>query len=462
MTHPRSAFGAVQPLAELASLGPSKPAHAGLEPRPSPPSRGRDRRTGGAGSAVAAWLALLMLPVCAVSAERVVVPGEPLQRVVDAAQAGSVLRLAPGRHAGPLTIARPLALVGEPGALLAGPGRGSVIDVTASDVRIEGLEITGSGIDVPAMDSAVLLRRTALRAQVRANRLHGNLFGVYVHGAAGSRVEDNVIVGRSDLRLAEAGDGVAIWNAPGTRVTGNTITHGRDGIFVNVSRDNVFERNRFADLRFAIHYMYTHDSRIVGNRSRGNHVGWALMYSNNLEIRDNVSDGDRDHGLMLNSTNASRIVGNVVRGGRDKCVFVYAANRNVLEDNRFERCGIGIHFTAGSEGNAMSGNAFVANRVQVKYVGTRHVDWAHGGRGNYWSDNAAYDLDGDGIADRPYRPNDVMDEILWTLPAAKALVASPAVQVVRWAQSRFPALRPGGVIDSAPLMRPARATEAPQ
>jgi nitrous oxidase accessory protein len=127
-----------------------------------------------------------------------------------------------------------------------------------------------------------------------------------------------------------------------------------------------------------------------------------------------------------------------------------------MKDNWFEGCPIGIHFTAGSEGNAMTGNAFVANREQVKYVGTRYLDWAHEGRGNYWSDNPAYDLDGDGIADRPYRPNDVMDQILWTLPAAKALIASPAVQVVRWAQARFPALHPGGVVDSAPLMRPAR------
>lgn len=93
--------------------------------------------------------------------------------------------------------------------------------------------------------------------------------------------------------------------------------------------------------------------------------------------------------------------------------------------------------------------------MQVKYVGTRFVDWSHEGRGNYWSDNPAFDLDGNGIADRPYRPNDVMDVVLWTLPSAKALVSSPAVQMVRWAQARFPALYPGGVVDSAPLMRPA-------
>lgn len=388
--------------------------------------------------------------------ERVVVAGEPIQPLLDALPAGTTLRLAAGRHAGGLRIERPLALRGDAGAVLVGPGHGSVVTVSAPDVRVEGLEITGSGVDTSAMDSAVLLRQSARRARVVSNRLVGNLFGVYIHGAADSVVEDNVISGRSDVRLSEAGDGVSIWNAPGAQVIGNTISRVRDGIFVKTSAHNEFVRNTFTELRFAIHYMNTNDSRIIGNRSRGNHVGWAIMYSDRLEIRDNVSDNDRDHGLMLNSTNYSQIVGNVVRGGREKCVFVYAANANVLKDNWFEGCPIGIHFTAGSERNTLTGNAFVGNRHQIKYVGTRYLDWAHEGRGNYWSDNPAFDLDGDGIADRPYRPNDVMDAILWARPAAKALVNSPAVQMVRWAQARFPALYPGGVVDSAPLMHPTR------
>ena len=142
------------------------------------------------------------------------------------------------------------------------------------------------------------------------------------------------------------------------------------------------------------------------------------------------------------------------RPGPEKCVFIYNANKNRILDNEFNGCAIGIHFTAGSEGNVMTGNAFVNNRNQVKYAGTRYVDWSVDGRGNYWSDNQAFDLDGDGIGDNPYRPNDLMDKVLWTSPQAKVLTTSPAVQVIRWAQAQFPALLPGGVVDSHPLMAP--------
>jgi nitrous oxidase accessory protein len=168
---------------------------------------------------------------------------------------------------------------------------------------------------------------------------------------------------------------------------------------------------------------------------------------------DNIGgkdDGADDEKGMLPETKSALSL----HDGPEKCVFIYNANHNQFRDNWFERCGIGVHFTAGSEGNEITGNAFIGNRNQVKYVGTRDLDWSKGGRGNYWSDNPAFDLNGDGIADTAYRPNDLVDRVLWTAPSAKVLVNSPAVQVLRWAQNQFPALYPGGVVDTHPLIAP--------
>ena len=109
-------------------------------------------------------------------------------------------------------------------------------------------------------------------------------------------------------------------------------------------------------------------------------------------------------GVFLNYANNSEIEGNRVAGGAEKCLFIYNANINRIHDNYFADCQIGIHFTAGSERNEVYPNAFVNNRTQVKYVGTRDIEWSLNGRGNYWSDNPAFDLDDDGIADQAYRP----------------------------------------------------------
>jgi len=418
--------------------------------------------------------------------------GEPLQAVIDRAAEGDVVLLAPGEHRGPVRLARRLTLLGQEGAVLAGSGQGSVVTVSAPGAGVRGLTIRGSGRDAERMDAGVFVEKTASGALVEGNRIEGNLYGIYLHGAENAIARRNEIVGIAEGRVNEAGNGISVWNAPGAKVLDNDVRYGRDGIFVVTSRNNAFRNNRFTDVRFAIHYMYTNDSEVSGNISTGNAAGFTIMYSHRLLIRGNVSDGDRDRAFLFNYANGSEIVGNTAIGrlqppqrwavvgqrvagdehglpkedadangdktawriAPEKCVFIYNANNNRFHGNRFEGCEIGIHFTAGSERNDIYDNAFINNRRQVKYVGTRFLDWSKDGRGNYWSDNPAFDLNADGIADTAYRPNDLIDQVLWTAPEAKVLLNSPAVQVLRWAQSQFPALYPGGVVDSHPLMAP--------
>ncbi|WP_374630365.1 nitrous oxide reductase family maturation protein NosD [Pannonibacter indicus] len=394
------------------------------------------------------------LPAAAETRQVAPVPGA-LAQAIAGASPGDILVLEPGDHPGPVTLDFPLTLQGKPGARLTGDGTGNTVTITGPDVTVTGLAISGSGDDATAISSGIFVARTASNARIANNHLTGNLHGITLHGAADSLVTGNRIDGRQSGRVNDRGNGIYVWNAPGTIVEGNDIRWGRDGIFANASKQNIFRNNRMRDLRFAVHYMYTNNSEISGNVSIGNTLGFALMFSNRITVTDNQSLADRRHGLMLNYANNAVVSGNLVRGGRaEKCTFIYNAHKNRISGNRFEGCETGIHFTAGSERNVITGNAFIGNRNQVKYVGTRHVEWSEAGRGNYWSDHTAFDLNGDGIADSVFRPNDLMDHILWSQPAAKLLLGSPAVQLVRWSQESFPAILPGGVTDSAPLTRP--------
>jgi nitrous oxidase accessory protein len=401
-------------------------------------------------------LALCMaLPTSLWAADVHVEPGAgTLAKAIAGAAPGDVLILSGGAYLGPVTIDRTLTLQGDGSATIDGQGQGTVITVTGDDVVLTGLLVTGSGTDNQAIDSGIKVVKGADRARITGNRLTDNMHGVDIHGGHDAIVTGNVIEGRQNHRMNERGNGFYVWNAPGTKIEGNTVRWGRDGIFANASKKNTFRNNTFRDLRFAVHYMYTHDSEVSGNISIGNHLGFAIMFSDRVTVTDNLSLGDREHGVMLNFANGADVAGNLVRGGTKKCLFIYNAHKNLIFRNRFEGCGIGIHFTAGSERNLLTENAFIGNQEQVKYVGTRFMEWSHDGRGNFWSDHPAFDLNGDGIADGVYRPNDLMDHILWSQPAAALLTGSPAVQLVRWSQSSFPAILPGGVTDSHPLMQP--------
>ncbi len=412
------------------------------------------------------WLTLLLgltlaLPLSA--AELVVGPGQGrLALAIAGASPGDVLALEDGIYPGAIVIDRPLTITGPTGAVVDGQGIGSVITISAPDVTLTGFTVTGSGDRNEDLDAGVKILKGADGVRVETLSLLDNMHGIDVHGGRNAQIVRNTINGRQNARMNERGNGIYVWNSPGTLLDGNDIRFGRDGIFSNASADSIYRNNIMRDLRFAVHFMYTKNTEVSGNSSVGNHLGFAIMFSDRARILDNLSLGDREHGLMLNYANNADVAGNLVRGGTKKCLFIYNAHKNLILDNRFEGCGIGIHFTAGSERNVLTGNAFIANREQVKYVGTRDMEWSHEGRGNFWSDHPAFDLNGDGVADSFYRPNDLMDQILWSQPAASLLIGSPAMQLVRWSQRDFPATLPGGVRDSAPLMQPLTISVPPE
>ncbi|MEW7009557.1 nitrous oxide reductase family maturation protein NosD [Lentilitoribacter sp. EG35] len=395
------------------------------------------------------WVTLLSTSVMA--ADEIVKPGKnALVRAIEMANSGDRLILEAGDYVGGFTLTKSIEIHGNGDVNIIGAETGSVIRIDVPGVVISGLHLTGSGSNHKTIDSGVQLTKKAANAIIQNNYLEGNLYGIDVHGARNALVRNNTIIGRQGRRMNRRGNGVYVWNAPGARVENNKIKYGRDGIFVNSSRKNTFTNNRFEDLRFAVHYMYADKSEVSGNVSIGNHLGYAIMFTTHVKIENNLSIGDRDHGIMLNYANKAIVKGNVIQNGGKKCLFMYNANKNILRDNHFEGCPIGIHFTAGSERNEIIGNSFIGNRIQVKYVGSRDHDW----RGNFWSDHAAFDVNGDNIADQAFRPNDTMDQILWTQPTAKLLLGSPAIQLIKWAQKEFPSLLPGGVIDEQPRMKP--------
>lgn len=406
-------------------------------------------------------LSVLMVHSTAHGAVHVVQAGDDLQAVLNTAQSGDTIQLQSGLYEGQFVVeVDNLSLIGpeDHSAVLKGPRQGRTLWIKGEDVTVRSLTVTDSGLSLSRMDAGIFLDQTANRALIENNRVLDNLIGVYVWGPQDAVVQHNYISGNNELRMSERGNGVTIWNSPGSKILNNDIINGRDGIFSNTSKFNVFSGNTFRDLRYGVHYMYTNDSEVSDNISIDNDIGYAIMFSERIEVMRNITINSKDQGIMMNYANHSRVEDNAVHQA-EKCVYFYNANINHIINNHFEQCDIGVHYTGAAQGNVIYNNAFVYNQTQVKYVGTRYEDWAYEGKGNYWSDHSGFDLDGDGVSDTAYRPNDIIDQVVWRAPSSRILLNSPAVAVVRWAQSQFPALLPGGLMDSAPIMRmPESAT----
>ena len=85
----------------------------------------------------------------------------------------------------------------------------------------------------------------------------------------------------------------------------------------------------------------------------------------------------------------------------------------------------------------------------------KDITWAVEGRGNYWSDYAGYDANGDGVGDVPYRTQKLFDSLMDEEPSLRLFLFSPASMAIDFAGRAVP---PSGPKPSSrtrhPLMRP--------
>src|SRR5688572_14153649 len=114
------------------------------------------------------------------------------------AASADTIRFRAGVHAGPLVIEQPTVLIGEPGAVLDGGTRGTVITVRSDSVVIHGLTIRGGGRSLDHDDAAVKLERCT-GCRVIGNTIERPLHGIYLLESHGVTVARNVITGSADL-----------------------------------------------------------------------------------------------------------------------------------------------------------------------------------------------------------------------------------------------------------------------
>ncbi|MDR9436995.1 MAG: nitrous oxide reductase family maturation protein NosD [Thiohalophilus sp.] len=398
-----------------------------------------------------------------------------LVEVIANANAGDTLLLEPGEYRANLIIEKPLTLQGQTGAIIDGNNHGDVIRIRSSDVTIRNLRLRNSGANLTDMNAVVFIEDTAYRTTIEDNRIESSAFGIWLQNTEEAMISNNEIQGDPSIRSQDRGNGIHLFNTRKTKVIGNRVRDTRDGIYIDTSNHNVLRDNHLYHLRYGIHYMYSYHNEVIGNRTNDTRTGYALMQSKYLTVTGNRTQNDKNYGILMNYILYSTIANNTVSdishgssvgqtnkaipGGEGKALFVYNSQQNKIHNNTFANSGIGIHLTAGSKENQIHSNNFLKNRTQVKYVSTNTQEWSKDGHGNYWTDYLGWDLDADGIGDKPYQPIDGVDHILWKYPSAKILLNSPAIQTLRWVQEQFPVLRPQGVKDSYPRMNPASVSE---
>lgn len=383
-----------------------------------------------------------------------------LQEQIDTAVPGSIIRLEAGVHTGPITIDKPLTLIGEAGAEIRGNGSGNVVTIASDHVTLSGLRIAGSGLRLSDDDAAVFVAGN--HARIENCLIADSLHGIYLKKVSDAQLLNNRIQGKTTLTAStelvekgiaqssencdstlvanRRGNGIHQWNCEGNLIRGNEIRETRDGIYFSFTNNSRVENNLVHNVRYGLHYMYSDGNVFENNTFSENAAGAAIMFSKDLVVRGNRfvnNRGHRAYGLIVQSSDRSRFEQNEIDENAVGLSF-NQCNANTVIANRVTHNYIGLRIGSNSDDNRFTENIFAKNLHPVETGGSdvSETRWSVNGVGNFWDDATELDLDRNGINDLPHRELDLFGVLRRDFPTIAFLSDSPALKLLRFAHER--------------------------
>jgi len=402
------------------------------------------------------WLAVaifwLLLPLAGNAA-----PYPPLQDLIDKAEPNSTLIPPPGIYSGPVTLDFPLTIDGKGSVTIDAGGKGSVVYIDTDGVVLKNLRLTNSGNSHNDIDSGVQVRGNF--NVIKDNVIDNCLFGVDLQQSESNIIRRNRISSKP-VDLGVRGDSVRLWYSFRNKITDNVIRDSRDMV-VWYSADNVIARNDSRNGRYSLHFMYSRFNEVDSNHYENNSVGIFLMYSDSVVVTNNYiayANGPTGMGIGFKETSDVEIVGNQIvycATGLYIDVSPYQPDTtNRIRDNVIAFTSIAIDFLNDWTGNEFEGNTFKGNQTQISVAGGKTANrnlW----RGNHWDDYEGFDLDKDGIGDKPYELYAYADRIWMDVPAARFFQGTPVMAVLDFLERLAPFSAPNMMVrDERPLMLP--------
>jgi nitrous oxidase accessory protein len=383
----------------------------------------------------------------------VVSPAGPYRSVAAAvrvAPAGSRIVVERGTYAEPaMVIDRTLEIVGEGHPVIEAREPATLFRVVADDVIVRGLVLTNVTPSNVEERAAVKFERSH-RCVAEALEIRDAPFGIYAVESADCRITNNVI--RGDGTFGTAGNAIHLWSSSRMMVRGNVVSGHRDGLYFEFVGDTFIEGNASeGNLRYGLHFMFSHGCTYRDNRFVRNGAGVAVMYTHDVTIERNefrANRGPAAYGLLLKDISESRIDGNRIE---DNTVglLIEGGGHLMIRANAFTRNGWALKLMANSAANRIEQNVFAGNSFDLA---TNSRSTTATVAGNWWDRYQGYDLDRDGRGDVPFHPVRLFSLIVANDPAAVILTRSLFVDLLDAAESALPVLTPDTLVDPAPSM----------
>jgi nitrous oxidase accessory protein len=377
---------------------------------------------------------------------------EEINKVFERCSAGDTVIFRKGHYlVNNLMILKSLVLRGENFPELDGNNQFQIMSIGANNVYVDGFRFTNTGRSDMNEISAIKILN-ARNVTVTNNILENVFFGVYCQAASHCTVSNNKIKSIAVSEL-ESGNGIHCWKSDSMYITGNTISGQRDGIYFEFVTHTTIEKNiSSGNLRYGLHFMFSHDNLYSNNTFSNNGAGVAVMFSHRVTMTGNIFSENKDagsYGILLKEISDSYIAGN--RFSKNTVgVYMEGTSRIRVEKNSFESNGWGFRIQSSCSDITVEKNKFVANTFDVATNGTLVLNTFSN---NYWDKYEGYDLNKDGIGDVPYRPVSLYSMVAEDMPYSIMLYRSFMVMLLERSEKAIPGITPIDLKDDSPLMK---------
>ena len=368
-----------------------------------------------------------------------------------AAQPGDTVLVANGlynEHG--LVVSGSIVLLGKDYPVIDAQNQGDILTVTAAGAIVRGFLFKNVGSSYVEDRAAVRVQK-ANDVRVEDCRFENTIFGVYVEHSESVRVAGNHLTGSGGSEVS-AGNGIHLWYCKRALVENNEIHRHRDGIYFEFVEDSMIRGNLSShNVRYGLHFMFSHRDEYVNNRFEDNGAGVAVMYTTHVTMRGNSfvhNWGTSSYGLLLKEISDSEITGNRFI---ENTVGLHAegSNRLVVTGNEFIDNGYAARILANSSGGTFTHNNFTGNAFDVATNSRQSFNTFDS---NYWSEYRGHDLDRDGTGDVPHHPVRLFSLLVEKSPPGLVLLGSLFVNLIDTAERVMPVFTPETLVDQHPSM----------
>jgi len=352
---------------------------------------------------------------------------------------------------GNIVVDRAVTLMGVGYPIIDAEFKHEAFTIVANNASIIGFKIMNVGIS-SLHDLAAIGAENSKNLYVADNIIEKAFFGIHFANCKSSMIENNTLTAAA---VAEntTGNGIHLWKSDKITVRHNTVDGHRDGIYFEFVTNSIIKNNTSQNnLRYGLHFMFSHDDEYRGNLFRNNGSGIAVMYSHGVIMKENRFEenwGASVFGLLLKEISESIIERNIFLRNT-VAIYMEACSRSQFKDNEFRENGWGIKLQASCDDNVFERNNFIANSFDMGTNGSMTLNTISN---NYWDKYGGYDLDKDGVGDVPFHPVSLYSMIVEKMPTSVMLWRSFLVFLLDRAEKVIPVVTPENLKDQFPVMK---------